>query len=365
MSKFKVGDIIKGNEKSDGDYHITNSRMTKAKVVKVNVCNNPEEIKIEILEHESGKYIGNRYDVCDKCFDLVERENETIVIYRKGNEVIALDKSNGNKAVAKCSPDDTFDFNVGARIAFDRLTGVKPFEPKESNNGNFTMLCIESTYVYANKGKLYRFVDGSTKWDNGDTSGYYKSFEEFVGRNPVWEKKFVEVKEVKRKAKTGEYILVVDSDNHFLNEYKNGDVLHVERINYEGNAIYEEGLIIYDKEYVVLEGYTELQDFKPHLELNFNNKFYGEIGKLTKMVDEVGRKLYVGDVVELYNSDGKFITDVPVVECDGKMFVMGIEVDCKSNGNIERFKVIKKSSYDCVKHNAIIGNIKYVKVDEQ
>lgn len=47
--------------------------------------------------------------------------HETIVIYRNGNEVIALDKSTGKKAVAKCSPKDEFDFSIGAKLAFERL----------------------------------------------------------------------------------------------------------------------------------------------------------------------------------------------------------------------------------------------------
>ena len=51
----------------------------------------------------------------------LEPVNETIVIYRKGREVIAVDKVTGDKAIAKCSPEDTFDFNVGAKLAFDRL----------------------------------------------------------------------------------------------------------------------------------------------------------------------------------------------------------------------------------------------------
>ena len=57
-------------------------------------------------------------------------KNECIVIYRKDREVIALDKRTGNKAVAKCHEDDTFDFDTGAKLAFERLTGVIPFEPK-------------------------------------------------------------------------------------------------------------------------------------------------------------------------------------------------------------------------------------------
>ena len=53
--------------------------------------------------------------------DDLEPVNETIVIYRKDREVIAVDKVTGDKAIAKCSPEDTFDFNVGSKLAFDRL----------------------------------------------------------------------------------------------------------------------------------------------------------------------------------------------------------------------------------------------------
>ena len=55
------------------------------------------------------------------CETDLEPVNETIVIYRKDREVIAVDKVTGDKAIAKCSPEDTFDFNVGAKLAFDRL----------------------------------------------------------------------------------------------------------------------------------------------------------------------------------------------------------------------------------------------------
>lgn len=46
---------------------------------------------------------------------------ETIVIYRKGNKVIALDKRTGTSAEATCSPENTFNFMTGAELAFDRL----------------------------------------------------------------------------------------------------------------------------------------------------------------------------------------------------------------------------------------------------
>ena len=67
-----------------------------------------------------------KYELEGVCYEWDERclercGNETIVIYRKDREVIAVDKVTGDKAIAKCSPEDTFDFNVGAKLAFDRL----------------------------------------------------------------------------------------------------------------------------------------------------------------------------------------------------------------------------------------------------
>ena len=56
-------------------------------------------------------------------FELVNTntKRKPVIIYQNGQEVVALDKETGEKAVAKCHPDDTFDFEVGAKLAFDRL----------------------------------------------------------------------------------------------------------------------------------------------------------------------------------------------------------------------------------------------------
>lgn len=73
----------------------------------------------------SGKrYEGNAcYYISDK---FLKKINETIILYRKDNRVIALDKSTGEKAEAICSPEDTFDFRIGAKLAFQRLLGEMP-----------------------------------------------------------------------------------------------------------------------------------------------------------------------------------------------------------------------------------------------
>lgn len=64
-------------------------------------------------------------------FDQVEKAKNVIVIYQKENQTIALNKETGKKAVAKCHPDDEFDFEIGAKLAFQRLVGGKKDEKDE------------------------------------------------------------------------------------------------------------------------------------------------------------------------------------------------------------------------------------------
>ena len=131
----------------------------------------------------------------DNLEKVVKTQNETIVIYRTDNKVIALDKSTGEKAEANCNPADEFDFRTGAKLAFNRLMGedVKP--------------------------------------DNG-------------------------VREVKRKAKVGEYVKVVNEKSIF-NTYKNGEIFKVTYVTKSGcickNSEKQYGL--WHEEYVVLENY--------------------------------------------------------------------------------------------------------------
>ena len=117
---FKVGDIVKGI-KGNG-YGATNDQMPKAEVLKV--YNSPlgtPRMDIKVLEHERTPYIGSILGVANDNSRFTLVKPETIVIYRKGNEVIAHNKATGKKGVAKCKPEDTFDFTVGAKLAFDRL----------------------------------------------------------------------------------------------------------------------------------------------------------------------------------------------------------------------------------------------------
>lgn len=70
-------------------------------------------------------------------------------------------------ATAKCNPCDSFDFDEGARIAFERLCGRDPFPGKpEAYNGR--MICVKSQCPWWTVGKIYEVVDGRITADNGD-----------------------------------------------------------------------------------------------------------------------------------------------------------------------------------------------------
>lgn len=172
-------------------------------------------------------------NICLKHFQIgsifsaaLEKVDTTIVIYRKDNKVIALDKSTGEKAEANCNPADEFDFRTGAKLAFNRLMGE------------------------------------DAKPDNG-------------------------VREVKRKAKVGEYIKVVYAMPCLI-PYKNGDIFKVNCVTTSGCICKksEENVGLWHKEYVVLENY------KPE----------------EKSQEDDDSEIRVGDMVEVTRSGGCYST---------------------------------------------------------
>jgi len=55
-------------------------------------------------------------------------EPQSIIIYTQGNKTIAIlkeGKKEVKRAEAKCNPEDTFDFGIGANLAIDRLLSRK------------------------------------------------------------------------------------------------------------------------------------------------------------------------------------------------------------------------------------------------
>jgi hypothetical protein len=71
-NKFKVGDIVTGNELSNGEYGIISTDMLKGEVVDIL----GREMTIRVLEHNCPQYYGDEYVVKQECFDLVEDKKE-------------------------------------------------------------------------------------------------------------------------------------------------------------------------------------------------------------------------------------------------------------------------------------------------
>ena len=126
--KFKVGDRIKRVSGEIGD---------RLKIGDIGI------IKAVLIGTNSYRVINERTrEVQTWGDDYIDIEpSQTIVIYPKGLETIALLKE-GKKVIkqasAKCNPSDTFDFNIGAKLAFSRLMGegltVKEIEVAHSGS---------------------------------------------------------------------------------------------------------------------------------------------------------------------------------------------------------------------------------------
>lgn len=126
MSEFKVGEKVKVK---NGTNNIPAGAIGTVTEVHCGFLRN--SILVKFSQGFEGLHNGNevsikRYDENKYYFfyasDLEKIENETIVIYKKGNETIALDKRTGKMSVAKCDEaEDTYDFKTCAKIAFKRL----------------------------------------------------------------------------------------------------------------------------------------------------------------------------------------------------------------------------------------------------
>ena len=150
-------------------------------------------------------------------FELIEpsEKKEEIHITRKGSEVHAILKKDGKlvkRTVAKCHPDDEFDFEKGAKLAMNRLYGADVFKEKEPYNGY--VMCLSNNGGGNNalytEGKVYKFENGYITCDDGKVLSAkgtpVMSFEEW---NEFSYSDFKEIK-VKRcdEYKVGDRVLV-------------------------------------------------------------------------------------------------------------------------------------------------------------
>ena len=120
-SKFKVGDMVIGNEKADVEYHITK----KGWIGKV-IATRSDRKNSDIVAVGSGIDGGDvEFHLKSECFDLyAPAYNQKIVITTDGKTTTAVlydGKKRIKEAKATCASSDKFDFNYGATLAFERL----------------------------------------------------------------------------------------------------------------------------------------------------------------------------------------------------------------------------------------------------
>ena len=150
MSNFKLGDKVRA--KHNAPYGITTNGWV-GEVVKI--CDDGHIIVF-------GKYAtGKKKDGCGftvapKYFEKVC--DNKIVITTDGVTTTARlynGKSVIKTATAKCAPDDTFDFQIGAKIAFDRLTGF--INPTLESTFDWDAFKNEKTCVLVNEKNVNDF----------------------------------------------------------------------------------------------------------------------------------------------------------------------------------------------------------------
>lgn len=129
MSKFKVGDIIKANEKSNSAYCYTNQeRNWTGKILSIE--NGLIYVETITPEEDKGEkyHLLEKYFDLEKCFDIEEnRQNITQIV---NENAIIVKLRDGRKGVAKCSQDDKFNLAFGTALAVARAYGDKETEAK-------------------------------------------------------------------------------------------------------------------------------------------------------------------------------------------------------------------------------------------
>lgn len=155
--KFKVGDRVK----LDGvEYCLERYGIPKKYAKKIGTVSRQYKSGSILVEFDDGR----RFFAPDYLGVAI---NKKIIIYRNGAEVVAKNTATGKTGVAKCNPADEFDFNTGAKLAFERLTNSEPEKPKKPKYYTGKVVCVKAMTKTFTKGKIYEIVDGKMRPNAG------------------------------------------------------------------------------------------------------------------------------------------------------------------------------------------------------
>lgn len=188
---FKIGDKVRVIKNYD-DAEIGDEGVIKAlpmnngasKEGRFGECYSVEFPSWEKRGHSCNRIVpsGKGQWVLPKCLELIKPKSEKIVITHDGKTTLARLYEN-NKVVksaeAKCSPDDEFNFETGAKRAFERLTEEKKEAPKFDKsmltNGRFGYISDNDWFVVVDDKIIYKKGDYDTLEDM-NASGRYNGY---------------------------------------------------------------------------------------------------------------------------------------------------------------------------------------------
>ena len=157
--KYKVGDKVRiVSEWGKGCYQNSDGKMDKwlGKNMTIRAIYYGSAYK---MKEDAAEWRGDGWCWTENCIEGLAGENK-IVITTDGTETLAR-LYDGKKviktATAKCSPDDKFSFETGAKIAFERLFDSR--EKEEPKHFNGKAVCVDE-YIGFTVGKIYEFVNG-------------------------------------------------------------------------------------------------------------------------------------------------------------------------------------------------------------
>lgn len=127
-AKFKVGDKVRILDGSKIDRYTGSwTGLMGQYVGKVATIDEVETFRCEVCASYRMKEFPYRWDErglklsTKKSAEVEFNEVKSVVIWRTGNRVYAKDTITKEQAVARCSPEDKFDFLTGAKLALERL----------------------------------------------------------------------------------------------------------------------------------------------------------------------------------------------------------------------------------------------------
>lgn len=305
--KYKVGDKVRVRDDLvvGKRYSMAGGKVDDSFVDSMS----PLRGKIVTIADSSGKKYRIKecgFNWTDEMFEPINAQK--IVITTDGKETLAR-LYEGDKviksATAKCNPGDTFDFAIGAKLAFERLTAEKKkaSEPKH----NF---------------KVGDRVKAGVGEHNSRTC-------DKIGT-------------------------VIDTDGEFVGvEFDD---------NIGGHSAADRG-----KDghcwYCFPENLTRIKEFVPYIKII--GERVGNIGEPTNYKDAIGRPLCIGDTVEHFDEKCESYGETIIAKDKDMAFVMGIKGVCNDKtGSTGRWKIIKKRSHEDVADGETVFRCTYVKSEK-